>query len=117
MFEDGEMVKLKKHLKKIGWRFAWLLLWQRLVQGFFYMLTFPMTRSKRRVQPAWKLAHDRNIPVLRCRSVNGEEANTFIKNLSPDLILSAYFPQIVNILAQRARPWATPKRGLVCLAP
>ena len=24
---------------------------------------------------------------------------------------------LVNILAQRARPWATPKRGLVCLAP
>ncbi len=95
-FSRSGAVKLKKHLKKIGWRFAWLLLWQRLVQGFFYLLTFPLTSSKRRVQPAWKLARDRDIPVLKCRSINGEKAKSFVKDLSPDLILSAYFPQILK---------------------
>jgi folate-dependent phosphoribosylglycinamide formyltransferase PurN len=95
-FSRAGAVKLKKHLEKIGWRFAWLLFWQRLVQGFFYLLTFSLIRSKRRVQPAWKLALENDIPVLRCRSINNEKAICFIKGLSPDLILSAYFPQILK---------------------
>ncbi len=46
-FSRSGAVKLKNHLKKIGWRFAWLLFWQRLVQGFFYMLTLPLAYKKR----------------------------------------------------------------------
>ena len=30
---------IKEHLRRLGWRFAWLLLFQRLVQGVGYELS------------------------------------------------------------------------------
>jgi hypothetical protein len=42
--------RIKRHLRKVGWRFAWLLFFQRVVQGLGYAfsLLLPATASLRR---------------------------------------------------------------------
>ncbi len=95
-FSRAGLSKLKRHLKKVGWRFAWLLFWQRLVQGAAYLLTLPLPSAGKRLRPAWKIAADMAIPVLQCKNINGEEALRFIHKLQPDLLLSAYFTQILK---------------------
>ncbi|WP_019615346.1 hypothetical protein [Psychromonas ossibalaenae] len=86
--------RIISHLKKVGWKFAWLLLWQRGIQvlGYLVTLTFPFLRK--RLKPAWKIAADHNIPVFHCGNINDESCRKFIKQLHPDLLISAYFSQI-----------------------
>jgi hypothetical protein len=55
--------RIKRHLQKVGWRFAWLLFFQRIVQGLGYALSLVMPARARRLLPAWKIARQRNIPV------------------------------------------------------
>ena len=88
--------RIKQHLQKVGWRFAWLLLWQRCIQslGFLFTLVFPF--SQKRLKPAWKIAADHNIPVFQCGNINGENSERFIAQLKPDLLISAYFSQILK---------------------
>jgi folate-dependent phosphoribosylglycinamide formyltransferase PurN len=95
-FSPAGIRKVKRQLKKVGWRFAWLLLWQRLVQAGVFLVTLLLPRSEKRLRPAWKIAEDLHIPVLKCDSINGDQAITFMADLTPDLLLSAYFPQILK---------------------
>ena len=95
-FTPAGIRKIKRHLKKVGWRFAWLLLWQGLVQAGVFLVTLLLPRAENRLRPAWKIAEDQNIPVLKCDSINGDQAITFMADLTPDLLLSAYFPQILK---------------------
>lgn len=95
-FSRAGLKKIRHHLKKVGWRFGWLLLWQRLVQAFVYLLTLPLPSSAKRLRPAWKIAADHNIPVLQCKRINSAAAIDFIRRLQPELLLSAYFSQILK---------------------
>jgi methionyl-tRNA formyltransferase len=88
--------RIQKHLKKVGWRFAWLLFWQRCIQGLGFLLTLVLPFLRKRLQPAWKIAADHNIPVFYCRNVNDEACRNFIAQLNPDLLISAYFSQILK---------------------
>jgi len=88
--------KIRQHLKKVGWRFAGLLFWQRCIQAFGYLLTLIFPFLSKRIKPAWKIAKDKNIPVFHCGNINDLECQEFIKDLNPDLLISAYFSQILK---------------------
>ena len=91
-----ERSKLRKHLKNIGWQFAWLLLWQRAIQGIGFFITALLPFLRKRLQAAWKIAEDNNIPVFYCNNINDQECLNFIKEQNPDLLVSAYFSQILK---------------------
>lgn len=95
-FNRAGAKKIRTHLKKIGWQFGWLLFWQQLVQGFAYLINLIIPYQKDRLMPAWSLAKHHYIPVFKCRNVNEEETIEFIKSKQPDLIISAYFNQILK---------------------
>lgn len=109
-FQGRSMIK--NHLKKVGWKFAWLLLWQRCIQvlGYFITLVFPFLRK--RLKPAWKIASDNNIPILYCKNINDRATLDFISNGKPDLLVSAYFSQIL-----KKEVISLPKLGVINLHP
>ncbi len=88
--------QIKKHLHKVGWRFAGLLFWQRCIQALAYLptLIFPFLRTS--LKPAWKIASEWDIPVFHCSNVNDDTCRTFVSQLNPDLLISAYFSQILK---------------------
>ena len=88
--------KVRKHLKKVGWHFGWLLFWQQLIQGFGYFINLIFPFKKDRLLPAWSLAKENSIPVFHCGDVNHRDTLNFISNQNPDLIISAYFNQILK---------------------
>jgi len=103
---------LKTHLKKVGWRFGWLLFWQRCVQGLFFLLSLCLPSKKGSLQAAWKLAKEYNIPLLKCKHINDDQSVEFIQACQPDLIISAYFNQIL-----KAHVLALPKLGVLNIHP
>lgn len=46
--------------------------------------------------PTWRLSRKYNIPVFHCNHVNDLATQKFISSKNPDLIVSAYFNQILN---------------------
>ena len=88
--------RIKRHLTKVGWRFAWLLFWQRCVQALGYLITLVFPFLRKRLKPAWKIAADHNIPVFHCENVNDVACQEFMKQCESDLIISAYFSQILK---------------------
>ena len=87
---------LRRHLRRVGWRFAWLLFFQRLVQGLGYLLSMLMPWRKKRLLPAWKIARERRIPVLETDDVNAPATLDFVRRCRADLLISAYFSQILK---------------------
>ncbi|MFW5425819.1 MAG: methionyl-tRNA formyltransferase [Methylophagaceae bacterium] len=104
--------RIKRHLIKVGWRFAWLLFWQRCIQGLGYLITLIFPFLRKRLKPAWKIAADHNIPIFHCQNINDQASQDFIKQLKPDLIISAYFSQILkkDIIS-------LPKKGILNIHP
>jgi methionyl-tRNA formyltransferase len=92
-FSKKGVKKLKKQAKKVGWKFGWLMLWQQMVQAIIYFFSL---LSRRAIKPGWKLAQDRGVPVYNLDSINSKESVAKIKSLEPDLIISAYFNQILK---------------------
>ncbi len=88
--------KIKRHLRKVGWRFGWLLVWQSVIQALGFLINLLRPRSGKTLKPAWKLALEHNIPLLKCNRVNDRDTIEFLRALTPDLIVSAYFNQIVE---------------------
>jgi len=88
--------KIRNHLKSVGWRFGWLLFWQQTIQGVGYLINLIIPYKKDRLLPAWSLAKDKCIPVNACVDANDPNTIQFIKDLKPDLIISAYFNQILK---------------------
>ena len=88
--------RVRQHLRKVGWRFAWLLFFQRVIQSLGYALSMLLPRARRRLLPAWKIARERDIPVFLSDDVNADPALAFIRQCQPDLLVSAYFSQILK---------------------
>lgn len=88
--------RVKRHLRKVGWRFAWLLFFQRVIQGLGYALSLVMPATRKRLLPAWKIARQRNIPVMQTLDINAAPAIEFVQECQPDLLVSAYFSQILK---------------------
>ncbi len=103
---------IEQHLRKFGWRFAGMMVWQRCIQGLGYLLTIVFPFLRKRLKPAWKIASDHNIPVFRCRNINDDACGNFIQNLNPDLLVSAYFSQIL-----KSEIISIPKTGVLNIPP
>ncbi len=103
---------IKRHLKRVGWRFAWLLFFQRIVQGIGYGLSMAIPGAHRGLMPAWKIARERNIPVFRCGDVNNPASVEFVRQCEPDLLVSAYFSQIL-----KAEMIKAPRLGVLNIHP
>jgi hypothetical protein len=88
--------QIKRHLQQVGWRFAWLLFFQRIIQAVGYGLSMVLPASPERLLPAWKIAHERNIPVFETRDINAADSLEFVRQCQPDLLVSAYFSQILK---------------------
>lgn len=104
--------RIKKHLKKVGWRFATMLFWQRCIQGLGFLLTLLLPFLRKRLRPAWKIAMKHHIPIFHCKNINNQDCQQFIEQLKPDLLISAYFSQILkpNIIE-------LPKHGVLNIHP
>ena len=85
--------RLQSHWNKIGWKLSLLLALQSIIQSLItlFALAFP-----KRLRPAWRLSSKNNIPTHNCRNINELNSIDFIKSLQPDLMISAYFPQILK---------------------
>lgn len=89
---------LKDEMRRMGWRFSWLLLWQRAVQ----MLTFALAILlrpwlwKKALLPGWYLARQKGIAVKACRNINHPHIEEFIRSRQPDIIISAFFNRILK---------------------
>jgi folate-dependent phosphoribosylglycinamide formyltransferase PurN len=104
--------RLRKHLKQVGWRFGWLLFWQWLVQAVGFLITLLLPFLRKRLKPAWKLAMDHGVPVLKTANVNSVKSREFLVTCKPDLLVSAYFSQILK------KPVLDiPKRGTINVHP
>jgi folate-dependent phosphoribosylglycinamide formyltransferase PurN len=88
--------QIKRHLQQVGWRFAWLLFFQRIIQGVGYALSMALPARPERLRPAWKVARERNIPVFETRDINVADSLEFVRQCQPDLLVSAYFSQILK---------------------
>lgn len=91
----GELRKRMGKLSRIGWRFAWLMAWQRFMQFVAFYAVAPLLRAEH-LMAAWQFADKKGIPSYQTDNVNGEAALRFIGSLQPDLIVSAYFSQILK---------------------
>lgn len=50
----------------------------------------------KRLKPAWRIAKDNQIPVFHCVNINDPSTVKYISQLNPDLLISAYFSQILK---------------------
>jgi hypothetical protein len=87
---------LKKHLKKIGWRFGFLLFWQQVIQILGYVISILLPGDRGRVLPVWKISRIYDIPVKRVSDINQPAVVKLLEDLKPDIIVSAYFNQIIK---------------------
>lgn len=87
---------LKKQLKKTGWQFGWLMFWQQLIQVFAFFLGFLFLNRTKRLTPGWIIAKKKGVPVFYCDNINDDSCLEFIKSQKPDLLVSAYFNQILK---------------------
>jgi len=94
-FSWAGVKKLKKYLQKMGAKFAVLLLWQQCVQIFLFSI-FRFLGRKTRLRSLENAAKNAQIPVLRLSNINGPEAIQALRLLQPDIIVSAYFNQILK---------------------
>lgn len=88
--------QIKKHLRKVGWRFGWLLFWQRCIQGLGFLLGRFLPGVRGQLKSGVALAREKGIPVFACADVNAPRCRTFIADCAPDLLISAYFSQILK---------------------
>lgn len=84
-------------IQKTGLRLALMLVWQRIVEILTYGIAVIVSLIRGKgFQPGWLLAHRLKIPVLTCKSINSPEAIDFLQLQQPDIIVSAYFHQIIR---------------------
>jgi len=95
-FNREGIKKLKKHMKKIGWRFGFLLFWQRCVQGLFFLINLLLPFFHKGIMPAWKIVKNHHINLHQSKNINDQHAAQFIEECAPDLIVSAFFNQILK---------------------
>lgn len=104
--------RMRKQLGRTGWLFGWLMLWQQAIQCVGYLLGTLVPFARRRLAPGWLIASERGIPVFECQDVNDPESCLFMRGLCPDVLISAYFPQIL-----KSEVLSIPRRGALNVHP
>ena len=87
---------LKKYLHKIGYRFALTLWLQWWVARILIRLSSLLPNSHLALVPIMKIAKRKNIEVVECPNINTPEAAEFIRKHNPDIIISAFFSQLIE---------------------
>ncbi|MBT5954578.1 hypothetical protein HOG98_07640 [bacterium] len=83
-------------MKKMGWKFGWALIWQKAWHFAMRLLSGLIPFKRHLLWPSIKIASALNIPLISLKSINDPESTTFIKDLGPDLLISAYLNQIIK---------------------
>lgn len=91
-----DLRRLVERVRALGWRFSFLLAWQRIVQSIAFAAGRLWPGRGRPLLPGRVLAARRGIPVHDCRNVNDPATRTWIAAHAPDLVVSAFFPQILR---------------------
>jgi len=112
LFSRKGFRQFRKYLQQVGWRFGCMLLWQQVVQGILYALSWLWPFGRKRLLPCTAIARERGIPVLNGVNVNGRKCRAFIAAHHPDLLVSAYFGQIL-----KKRVLDIPRRGALNVHP
>jgi folate-dependent phosphoribosylglycinamide formyltransferase PurN len=86
---------LGKYLDVIGLHFAFTLFLQWCVQKLV-MMVVSFLPSESRLVPCRILAKRKGLPTFDCHNINTPEAAEFIKQHKPDVIISAYFSQLIE---------------------
>lgn len=110
--QQGE-TDVYKYIKRIGWYFAWMLLWQGIVQniGFCISRLLAVLTGNKYLVPVDAIAENKKIPVFR-GDINSPAGEQFMRDLAPDLAVSAYFNKILKQLVINV-----PKHGVVNIHP
>lgn len=87
--------KLYNKFSKIGVKFAFLLMWQRVVQFIGFYILAPIL-AKNHLMAAWQFARHHGIPSFETKNINNEASLNFLRSLQPDVLISAYFSQILK---------------------
>lgn len=103
--------KAWQQFSKVGWRFAWLMMWQRVMQFVAFYVVAPLVK-KDHLMAAWQFAHKHGIPSLKSKNINDARSLAFLESLQPDMIVSAYFSQIL-----RKSVLDVPKKGALNIHP
>ena len=94
-FTKKGLKKSLQHIAQLGYRFTLKLIWQRIIQ-MFMALCSRLLPKQRKIRPGWVLSTKHRIPVLNCDSVNSTASKAWIASQQPDLLISAYFTQILK---------------------
>lgn len=92
------MMNLKKSYEKvakIGIKFGFLLMWQRFIQFIGFYIIAPIF-AKNHLMAAWQFANRHGIPSFETKNINNDASLKFLHSLQPDLLISAYFSQILK---------------------
>jgi methionyl-tRNA formyltransferase len=102
-----------KSMQKTGLRLGLMLAWQRTVKILTYGVSVVVSFFRPHgFLPGWLLAHRLKIPVFTARDVNAPETLAFIESHKPDVVVSAYFHQII-----RAPLLKIPRLGVLNIHP
>ena len=102
--------KAQKKFQKIGFRFSIMLCWQRIIQTTAFSLSKFLPVNDTLLKTSTSLTE--NIPTYECQSINDSNCQQFIKSVSPDLLVSAYFHQIL-----KTETLAIPTKGTLNIHP
>lgn len=94
-FSVANFKKIYEKTAKIGLKFGFLLMWQRFIQFVGFYIIAP-TFAKNHLMAAWQFAKHHGIPSFKTTNINDEASKKFLYSLQPDIIVSAYFSQILK---------------------
>ena len=104
--------KLRKNLDKTGFLFAFMLFFQFLIQGLAFLISFMLPFLKNRSLTSTEIAKKYKLAVHDSDNINSEETINFLKEQNPEILISAYFPQILKVQAL-----AVPRKGVLNIHP
>ena len=104
--------KVRKHIKKTGFIFAIMLFIQYIVQAIAMMISFMLPFLKKRIHTSSELAKIHKYEIHDATSINSPETLDFLRKHQPEIIVSAYFPQIL-----KSDALAIPSRGILNVHP
>lgn len=111
-FTNKGLRKVKNHIHKTGYKFAFMLFFQYLVQSAAFILSFFLPFLKKRNRTSSELAKIHNFEIHDAENINSRETLSFLRSQNPDVIISAYFPQIL-----KKEALSIPSKGILNLHP
>lgn len=85
---------LQKKYTKFGPSFCFLLAWQKIIQTVAFTLSKFTPENKARLKQSYEFSD--KLDIHECTDINSQETHTFISKHQPDILISAFFPQILK---------------------